>query len=149
MTDEQRGWQLARITPKSGFELAPALHCSAHAMPSPKTPENLAPLHGRWRIHHMSTWGEDYRDMEVEAYIEINEDRSGRFQFGLVVGHIDWRRTRRGGKPAIAFSWAGNDENDEVSGRGWAVLESPTELRGRIYIHMGDDSSFRARRLGG
>ena len=37
------------------------------------------------------------------------------------------------------------DEMDPASGRGWAVIENG-ELRGRIFIHLGDDSMFRARR---
>ena len=37
------------------------------------------------------------------------------------------------------------DEMDPASGRGCAVIENG-ELRGRIFIHLGDDSMFRARR---
>lgn len=34
---------------------------------------------------------------------------------------------------------------DPASGRGWAVIEND-ELHGRIFIHQGDDSAFRARK---
>lgn len=47
--------------------------------------------------------------------------------------------------PAIEFSFEGNDEGDRTSGRGWAELTSDT-LRGHVYFHDGDDSSFRATR---
>lgn len=45
----------------------------------------------------------------------------------------------------IEFSWEGQDELDPACGRGWAEIEKD-ELRGRIFIHMGDDSAFRARK---
>ncbi|MDB5970672.1 MAG: hypothetical protein JWQ90_3122 [Hydrocarboniphaga sp.] len=45
------------------------------------------------------------------------------------------------------FSWAGMDEMTEVGGRGHAELNDG-ELTGRIYIHLGDDSGFRALRAG-
>ena len=48
------------------------------------------------------------------------------------------------GKDRIEFSWKGQDEMDPASGRGWAVIENG-ELHGRIFIHLGDDSMFRAR----
>jgi hypothetical protein len=31
-----------------------------------------------------------------------------------------------------------------VSGRGWATLALDGTLSGRLFFHMGDDSSFRA-----
>ena len=53
---------------------------------------------------------------------------------------------RRGGRRCGEFSWDGDDDGDRASGRGWAVLEQDGSLRGHIYFHLGDDSSFRARR---
>lgn len=38
----------------------------------------------------------------------------------------------------------GNEEMNEVSGRGWTVLGEDGHLRGRIFIHDGDDSAFEA-----
>ena len=35
-----------------------------------------------------------------------------------------------------------------VSGRGWAVLADDGSLQGHLYFHLGDDSSFRAVRVG-
>lgn len=49
-------------------------------------------------------------------------------------------------RPALEFSWNGNDECDPASGRGWAALQLNGSLAGRIYFHMGDDSAFRAER---
>ena len=44
---------------------------------------------GKWRIAEMELWDTDYLDMEVEAYIEIDQTGSGEFQFGLESGQID------------------------------------------------------------
>jgi hypothetical protein len=60
---------------------------------------------------------------------------------------MDCRDAPRDGRSGVEFSWDGNDESDSVTGRGWAVLDDDGALRGRIYFHHGDDSSFRAARF--
>ncbi len=40
----------------------------------------------KWRITEMEQWDIEYMDMEVEAYIQIDPQNSGEFQFGLVSG---------------------------------------------------------------
>jgi hypothetical protein len=57
---------------------------------------------------------------------------------------MDVRHVERDGRPGIAFAWEGNDERDAACGRGWATLSPHGSLEGRIFPHMGDDSSFRA-----
>jgi hypothetical protein len=59
---------------------------------------------------------------------------------------MDCRFDQRDGKPLVEFSWQGKDEGDDVSGRGWAVIDADGTLTGRIYVHQGDDSAFTARR---
>jgi len=81
--------------------------------------------------------------MEVPAYILIDSDGTGQFQFGLVFGEIDGRVEQIGNSPRFEFSWSGQDENDLFCGRGWAVIENG-ELHGRFYLHQADDSAFRA-----
>ena len=44
---------------------------------------------GTWHIYEMELWDEDYFNMEVQAYIKINSQGLGYFQFGLVSGKID------------------------------------------------------------
>ncbi|KAF0191035.1 MAG: hypothetical protein FD167_6059 [bacterium] len=39
---------------------------------------------GKWHIYEMSEWDEGYFNMEVQAYIKIDTDSMGSFQFGLV-----------------------------------------------------------------
>ena len=101
-------------------------------------------LVGRWHIVSMTEWEEDYLNEEVQAFIELGPRQRGAFQFGYVRGEVDYRITQRDGKPAVEFSWDGNDEMDPAQGRGWAVLEGG-ELRGMIFCHLGDESGFAAR----
>jgi hypothetical protein len=98
---------------------------------------------GKWRIVDMERWDQEFVDMEGPAYIRIDSDGTGQFQFGLVSGEIDGRVEQIGNSPRFEFSWSGQDENDLFCGRGWAVVESG-ELHGRIYLHQADDSAFRA-----
>ena len=54
----------------------------------------------------------------------------------------------RDGRSGVEFSSEGNDDCDPASGRAWAVLEEDDSLRGRIFFHLGNDSSFTAVRGG-
>lgn len=99
---------------------------------------------GPWRIVWMSGWDQDYVDMEVPGHITFETGRSGSFQFGLVEGQMDCHSDRRHNQ-SIEFTWCGFDEGDELSGRGRAEIVDG-ELHGHLYIHLGDDSAFRAVR---
>lgn len=101
------------------------------------------PFIGRWRIVEMEVWDQDYVDMEVPGHFTFAKDNLGNFQFGLVSGELDCRTTLKTGQDRIEFSWAGEDEGSPVSGRGWAVV-ADDQLLGRIYFHLGEDSSFHA-----
>lgn len=105
--------------------------------------KQMKPFSGKWRIVEMEVWGQDYVDMEVPGYIRIGSDGTGQFQFGLVSGDIDGRVEQCSNTPRFEFSWSGQEENDPVCGCGWAVIEN-NELKGRIYLHLADDSAFRA-----
>ena len=102
---------------------------------------------GMWHIRDMDMWDEDYLNMEVQAYIEIESDNCGAFQFGLVSGEIDGDVVEIKGKEIFFFSWEGNDECDPASGVGWCCMKDDNTLEGRIHFHMGDRSGFRARRI--
>jgi hypothetical protein len=108
-----------------------------------KRPKRGGGLVGLWRITWMETWDQDVVDEEVEGFFEFDGDGRGKFQFGYVQGTIDYRTVQRDAKAAVEFSWDGNDEMDAVHGRGWALLDGD-EIDGRIYIHRGEDSAFRA-----
>jgi hypothetical protein len=98
---------------------------------------------GKWRIAEMEVWDQDYVDMEVPGFIRIDSDGTGQLRFGLVSGEIDGRVEQCGNTPRFEFSWSGQEENDPACGRGWVIIEEG-ELRGRIYLHLADDSAFRA-----
>ena len=93
----------------------------------------------------MDQWAQDFVDAEVEGYVEFTAGRSGRFQFGYVLGGMDCRLTTRDGQPCVEWTWDGNDEMDPARGRGWAVIKGD-ELHGLIAIHHGDESAFVAKR---
>lgn len=111
-----------------------------------KKPAN--PFLGLWHIVSMETWDEDYFNEEVQAFIELEENGTGHFQFGYVQGYMDWRAATRDGEAVVEWSWEGNDEMDPAQGRGWAKLKDD-ELHGMIYIHLGDESGFVAKRAKG
>lgn len=104
----------------------------------------MAPLIGRWRIVEMDLWDRDAIDLVAPGYIEFTEDGTGQFAFIAVRGWMDCRTTERNGRTRVDFSWNGDDEGDQVSGRGWAALVADATIEGHLFIHMGDDSGFRA-----
>lgn len=58
-------------------------------------------------------------------FVRFDSNGFGEFEFAGFSGFIDYRLVERDGKPAVEWSWQGNEdgEGEEVSGRGWAVLE--------------------------
>jgi hypothetical protein len=105
-------------------------------------------LSGRWRIVETELWDSDALNLVAPAFIEFGEDGLGSFGFIAVQGELDCREVTRDSRPGVEFSWEGNDLCDPASGRSWAVLEEDDSLRGRIFFHLGDDSSFTAVRGG-
>jgi len=63
----------------------------------------------------------------------------------VVECYLNCRIEKAGDQERIEFSFVGQDEGDEVSVRGWALLEGDM-VRGRIYFHHGDESGFLAER---
>ena len=100
---------------------------------------------GRWLIESMDQWDRDYIDAEVRGYFEFDAGGSGFFQFGYVQGQADYRLVERDGKPAVEFTWDGNDEMDAAQGRGWMVFDGD-ELKGMLFIHHGDESEIVLKR---
>lgn len=99
-------------------------------------------LVGTWHITEMGEWDEDYFNMEVQAYISINQNGEGEFQFGLVSGNIDGKFNKK----RLNFSFDAVDEMDEVNGRGWLDLVDENTITGEFNFHQGDDSTFTAKR---
>jgi hypothetical protein len=101
---------------------------------------------GTWHITNMENWDEEYFNMDVQAYIEIDKRGSGDFQFGLVIGQLDGEIVKDQSGEKLEFTWDGNDENDEASGSGWLKLKDKNTLEGKIKFHQGDSSLFTAKR---
>ena len=76
----------------------------------------------------------DSIDLVGPAFIEIRSRGDGSFRFIAVEGCLDGRHVELDGRPAVEFSWDGTDEGDQVSGRGWAKLETDGSLRGHLFI---------------
>jgi hypothetical protein len=95
----------------------------------------------------MLGWDEDYFNEQVQAFIELEANGTGHFQFGHVQGYMEWRVGTRDGQPAVEWTWEGTDGADMtgMTGRGWAKLEDK-ELHGMIVNHLGDESGFVAKR---
>jgi hypothetical protein len=104
---------------------------------------------GTWHIFEMEQWDEDYFNMEVQAYLEIETDNSGGFQFGLVNGEIVGRIVDYSDGKTFEFTWEGNDECDPASGSGWLRMKEEDLLEGEFRFHKGDSSTFLARRAKG
>lgn len=100
---------------------------------------------GDWRIIETEIWDRDALDLVAPAMLSLKPRGIGQVAFIAIEAQLDYRVITRDGLPGIEFSFQGFDESDEVIGRGWAILQGE-ELRGRIFFHQGDDSSFVARR---
>lgn len=104
---------------------------------------------GRWRIVAMDMWDQDAIDLVGPGFIEFDKDGTGQFGFIAVRGFMDCRAGERDGRVCVEFSWQGDDEGDQVSGRGWAALADDGTLDGHLFFHLGDDSAFHAEPFDG
>jgi len=101
---------------------------------------------GTWHITEMDQWDEDYFNMEVQAYIKLNKDGDGEFQFGLVRGSIVDGWLDEDGE-GYEFEWEGNDEMDEAAGSCLLSLVDKDHLEGEFTFAGGDSSGFQAERV--
>jgi hypothetical protein len=150
LTLEKR--KLIQRTPGEARSLRLLIHVSQLPAEESKDSGDSPPsdaILGDWRIIKMDLWEQDFVDADVEGYIRFDSDDTGEFQFGYVYGRLDCELTQRDGRPAIEWSWEGNDEMDPASGRGWAMLQTDGTLKGSIRFHRGDRSGFSAVRRGG
>lgn len=101
---------------------------------------------GTWHIYEMEMWDEEYFNMETQAYVDIQTNNMGEFQFGLVSGGLDGYVEKIGEIERFSFTWEGQDEMDEANGSGWLQLLSADEIEGLIDFHQGDRSKFKAKK---
>ena len=98
---------------------------------------------GTWKIKEMDMWDEDYIDLTGTGQIKIGKDGIGSVRFGAVQATLDCKTAHIGEEERIEFTFEGSDEGDQCSGRGWMKI-SRSEMTGRIFFHLGDDSGFKA-----
>ena len=84
--------------------------------------------------------------MEVQAYIEVESQNLGYFQFGLVSGQIDGKVVEYPDGNRFEFTWDGSDEGHPMNGSGWIKLKDIETIEGEFRIHLGDDSKFWAKK---
>jgi hypothetical protein len=99
-------------------------------------------LIGKWRIVEMELWDKDFLDLAEPAYVRFDHGGLGEFAFGAATGGLHCRHT----DASVEFTWQGNNEMDEAFGAGWAELKDDGSLTGGIRFHLGDESTFKARR---
>jgi len=100
---------------------------------------------GRWRIVETGVWDQEALDLVVPAHITFDRRGLGEMHMIAISASIDYRLEDRSGVPVVEFSWSGFDEMDPTSGRAWASVEGDS-MRGKLFIHQGDESSFIAKR---
>jgi hypothetical protein len=98
---------------------------------------------GTWSITETDLWGHEDLDLVGSPEIVFAPDSLGSIRVGALEGQLDYRGGPQGDRDRVDFSWSGFDDMDEVSGRGWAELDSGS-LRGKLFIHMGDEVAFAA-----
>jgi hypothetical protein len=89
----------------------------------------------------MDLWDSSAIDMIEPGFIEFGPDGTGEFGFIAVRGWLDCRWE---GRFRAEFSWQGYDDADDACGRGWVNLRDDSTIDGHIFVHLGDDSAFRA-----
>ena len=106
---------------------------------------NECSILGAWRIEETAVWGLEALDLLGPARITFGRESLGTIRLIAIEGSIDFRVGERNGAPFVEFSWSGSDDADPACGRGFAVLRGE-RLRGKLFIHRGDESTFVAKR---
>jgi hypothetical protein len=111
--------------------------------------ETASAFVGSWRITAMEVWDRDAVDLLGPGYMKFDDEGLGDFRFIAVQGSMHCFFDERDRLPFVEFSWRGDDDGTETCGRGWARVEKDGVLRGRIFLHQGDNSAFEAVRWDG
>ena len=94
----------------------------------------------------MEQWDLKFVDEQSPGYFEFRSNNQGSFMFGYVEGEINFREFKND-KNKIEYSWVGQDEMDDASGRGYFEIISDDEIYGEISFHQGDSSWVKAKRM--
>ncbi len=102
-------------------------------------------IRGTWRITDSEVWDSEALDSEGPAHLAFGAGGAGTLNFAGIIATIDYRVTRRSGPTRVEFTWEGSQEQEQVSGRGWAELDA-NRINGQRFIHLGDETRFSGRR---
>jgi len=80
---------------------------------------------------------------EPDFFIEFDGKGSGDLHFLCVNAYLDCRPDD-GEK--VDFTFHGDDEGDEIFGRGWAAIKE-NHLEGYLCFHQGDETTFKAKTM--
>jgi hypothetical protein len=105
-----------------------------------------SPLMGVWRVVEFGQWGRCDLDDTTQIVFLIPPNGLGETNFLGSGMDLDCRFSEREGRPTVEFTFEGFDERSLTSGRGFAILEDPDTLKGRVFIHQGDEAGFVAHR---
>ena len=100
---------------------------------------------GRWTITGTDLWGDEDLGLLGSPEITFDGRGGGSISVGALEAGLDYRADKGVRLPRLDFSWAGFDDMDPVSGRGWAEIKGGL-MRGKLFIHMGDAAGFTAVR---
>ena len=103
---------------------------------------------GRWRITRTDLWGDEDLDLIGRPEIAFDRRGGGSIRVGALEAELDHRVDKNAGVLRLEFTWSGYDEMDPVSGRGWVEIEGAS-MRGKVFIHMGEEIEFNAVRQDG
>ena len=102
---------------------------------------------GTWRITQTELWDREALDLVEPAFVRFEADQFGELAMIALRADIDFRLETKAAPPRVDFSFMGDDDGSPCAGRGWATLGDDDVLRGRLYLHRGDDSAFEAERI--
>lgn len=100
---------------------------------------------GTWRLVETERWDRDELDTFQPAFIRFDDKQVGGMGLLVIQAELDCRYSERDGQPLVEFTFEGDDDGHPCSGRGWGTIRDG-KLRGRIFIHLGDDSELVAER---
>jgi hypothetical protein len=98
-------------------------------------------FNGLWRVVSSPDFDDAYMRMQVEPYIDLEHEGnrvSGEYHVGLQSGGVDGKVLKDG---TVSFSFEGNDEMEEVNGRGTIILDDE-RLTFTLDYHFGDTFTF-------
>ena len=105
----------------------------------------LRPFIAEFVISDISGFDKKELKNNGESYFNIKEDGTGNFHFGFVNGSFQGKIVEKKDDEIFEFAWQGTDEDEEVSGTGYALIgEDEESIEGEICFEDGDEHYFRA-----